>query len=51
MVHLYPTRTAGVRSIVRHRISDLLLEISVDLMGKISTHSMLLLLLISSAYD
>ena len=38
MLHLYPTRTAGVRNVVRHRIPELLLEFPANLMGKVRTH-------------
>ena len=39
MLHLYPTRTAGARNVVRHRIPKLLLEFPVNLIGKLCTHS------------
>ena len=39
MLHLYLTRTAGARNVVRHRIPELLLEFPANLMGKVRTHS------------
>ena len=33
MLHLYPTRTAGARNVVRHRIPELLLEFPANLMN------------------
>ena len=41
MLHLYPTRTASARNFVRHRIPELLLEFPANLMGKVSTHSII----------
>ena len=48
MFHLYPTRTAGACKVVRHRIPVLLLEFSANLMGKVRTHSISTLFLMSS---
>ena len=39
MPHLYPTRTAGARNVVRHRSPELLFEFPANLMGKVLTHS------------
>ena len=39
MLHLYPTRTAGARNVVRHRIPELLLEFPTNLIGKVRTHN------------
>ena len=39
MLHLYPTRTAGARNYVRHRIPDMLLKFPTHLTGKVRTHS------------
>ena len=39
MLHLYPTRTAGARNVVRPRIPDLLLEFPAHLTGKFRIHS------------
>ena len=39
MLHVYPTRTAGARNVVRHRIPELLLKFQANLMRKVRTHS------------
>ena len=39
MLHLYLTCTAGARSVVRHRINDILLKFPAHLTGKMRTHS------------
>ena len=48
MLHLYPTRTAGARNVVRHRIPELLLECPSNLMEKVRTHSISPFILMSS---
>ena len=48
MLHLYPTRTAVTRNVVRRCISELLLEFPAHLRGKCSLAVWVLLLLISS---
>ena len=39
MLHLYLTRTASARNVVRHRIPEILLGFPANLMGKVRTHS------------
>ena len=39
MQNLYPTRTAGARNVIRHRIRDLLLEFPANFTGKVRTHT------------